>query len=113
MGCVAGQVGLTDHLTSGVDIEGEVARYASKVTEVERRTVLPEHGVNIAGHTTGEADRLSVVIDRRRTAISVTGERREFLNLAILPRTASTCRKAGSRDLSWGSPTAQPPALGC
>jgi|SRR5580700_10616741 hypothetical protein len=95
---VTRQVGLADNLTSVIDVEGEVARYASKVTQVDRRTVLPDHGVNIASHATGEADRLFVVIDRRRSPVSVPGERREFPNLAILPNDGLNLQeKRGAR----------------
>src|SRR5437870_11575903 len=97
MSCVAGQVGLTDHLALVIDVGRNVAARAAKVAEVNHSTVWalwPEHSTNnISSYATARADRLALVVDCVRERVRVAGKRRELLDLAFFPDRSLNLQK--------------------
>src|SRR5713226_3784620 len=86
-----GRVGEADDRSLIIDRSGSVPGIASNVPKVNRNTVLPEHRMLSADTSdrdttiAGDANHLTIVIDRCGGAGAVARQRREFPHCAVRP----------------------------
>src|SRR5205823_9599703 len=74
----------TDYLTSIVDVQ-RVEQQSSERPQVNRRAIVPEHGMKSTCTIARLADDVALIVNRVGDTVRVTGKRGERSHLALLP----------------------------